>query len=261
MYFRNYRLWITSSDHSVKTSVSEHALTDNMLKCRKIFQNLHEITFFMCFHHFEWSWFLKCLPEYSLKSSGCFLTHWLSMASMLLKTVIICNSQCKCNYLKNTKPFPHFLFHFWNLHQILNILRKNMMVRANIFPKIQTVKNFVRPFCQKRRFGIPSYSQHVTVFQVLAKLPWERLYHFFSSFLENLIWKMSPLVLGKILGMFYNTLTADGKYPIQYWENLPLAIQMELSDKQKTFSQFFIPFLESKSNLKHFEKKKDNCHS
>ena len=72
---------------------------------------------------------------------------------------------------------------------------------------------------------------------------------------------MSPLVLGKILGMFYNTLTADGKYPIQYWENLPLAIQMELSDKQKTFSQFFIPFLESKSNLKHFEKKKDNYHS
>ena len=68
-------------------------------------------------------------------------------------------------------------------------------------------------------------------------------------------------MLGKILGMFYNTLTADGKYPLQDWESVPLPTQMELSDKQKTFSEFFVPFLESKSYLKHFEKKKDNCHS
>ena len=40
---------------------------------------------------------------------------------------------------------------------------------------------------------------------------------------------MSPLVLGEILGMFVNTLTVDGKYPLQGCENLQLPIQMQLS--------------------------------
>ena len=56
---------------------------------------------------------------------------------------------------------------------------------------------------------------------------------------------MSPLVLGEILGIFVNTLTPDGKYPVPGSENLQLPIQMQLSEKQKTFSEFFVPFLES----------------
>ena len=71
---------------------------------------------------------------------------------------------------------------------------------------------------------------------------------------------MSPLVLGEMLGMFLNILTDDGMYPVQGCENLQLPIQMQLSDKQNNFSQFFVPFLESTSNFKHFEKK-DDCHS
>ena len=72
-----------------------------------------------------------------------------------------------------------------------------------------------------------------------------------------LIWKMTPLVLGEIFGMFVNTLTGDGKYSVQDRENLPVPIQMILSENQKTFSQFFLPFLESTSNFKHFERKDD----
>ena len=68
---------------------------------------------------------------------------------------------------------------------------------------------------------------------------------------------MSPLVTDEILGVFVNTLTADGKYPVQGCENLQLPIQMQLSEKRKTFSEFFVPFLESTSNFKHFEKKDD----
>ena len=71
----------------------------------------------------------------------------------------------------------------------------------------------------------------------------------FSSFLGKLIWKMSRLVLGKVLRVFVNTLTAAYKYPVQDCENLQLPIQMELPEKQKTFSVFFVPFLESKSNF------------
>ena len=128
------------------------------------------------------------------------------MAGILLKIGRIWNSQSKCNYLENAKPFLNCLFHFSNLHQILNILRKNVMVIANIFQKLQTLKNLVRPFCKKRRFGTRSYSQDVKVCQVLAKSPWYCFYHAFWSFWGKSICKMSPLVLGKILGLFVNTI-------------------------------------------------------
>ena len=55
---------------------------------------------------------------------------------------------------------------------------------------------------------------------------------------------MSPLVLRKILWVFVNTLTADGKYPDQDFENLPLPIQMQLSERPITFSELFVPFLD-----------------
>ena len=54
---------------------------------------------------------------------------------------------------------------------------------------------------------------------------------------------MSHLVLGEILGVFGNTLTSDDKYPVQNYSNLPLSIQMQLSEKGKTFSLFILPFL------------------
>ena len=38
--------------------------------------------------------------------------------------------------------------------------------------------------------------------------------------------KVPSLVLGEILGVFINTLTADGKYPVQDCENLQVPIQM-----------------------------------
>ena len=45
--FRNYRLWKSCPDHSLKSAVSEHALTVNMWKRPKYLQNLHERTFIM----------------------------------------------------------------------------------------------------------------------------------------------------------------------------------------------------------------------
>ena len=67
---------------------------------------------------------------------------------------------------------------------------------------------------------------------------------------------MSPVLLGEILGMFLNTLTAEVKYPIEDWESLPHLIQMQLSEKRKTFSQYFLAFMEVSSNFKYFWKKK-----
>ena len=50
-------------------------------------------------------------------------------------------------------------------------------------------------------------------------------------------------------------MAADEKYPVLNRDNLTITIQMQLSQKQKTFSRFFSAFLKSKLNFKHFEKK------
>ena len=62
------------------------------------------------------------------------------MASIMFKVVRICNSQLKCNYLKKEKLFLDFFFHFWIVHQILKTLKEKIIVIANIFLKLQTVK-------------------------------------------------------------------------------------------------------------------------
>ena len=42
---------------------------------------------------------------------------------------------------------------------------------ANVFPKLQTVKNFVTSLCKKRRSGTPLESEHVKVSRIIAKSP------------------------------------------------------------------------------------------
>ena len=117
-----------------------------------------------------------------------------------------------------------------------------MTVIANGFPKLQTVKIFVRPLSENLHFASRFDSQHIKVSQKLLKSPWEHVYDLFLSFLEKLISKMSPLLLPEILLVFLNTLTAEAKYPIEDWENLPLPMQMQLSEKRKLFLNFLFYF-------------------
>ena len=70
-------------------------------------------------------------------------------------------------------------------------------------------------------------------------------------------WKKSLLVICKILGLFFNTLPADGKYFLLKRDNLTQPIQMELSNKQKTFSNYFSTFFKFRSNFEHFGKEYD----
>ena len=59
------------------------------------------------------------------------------------------------------KIFSIVLFHFWNLHQILNILKEKMIVIATLLRKLQTLKDLDRPLSKNYRFGTPVESQHV----------------------------------------------------------------------------------------------------
>ena len=193
MYFGNYRLWKTSSDFSLKSTVSEHALTINMWKCLEYLQNVHWEQFYHVFHHSEWSWFRKRLPYIYVKSYWCFLTQWLPRPSILLNIRRICHSELKWNYLKNEKLFLDFLFRFWNLHQVLN--KKTMVVIADVFPKLQTVNKFVRRLYENPRFGICFDSQHVKVSQILAKCPFLVILSCFFIFLMEVdLENVSPSV-------------------------------------------------------------------
>ena len=69
--------------------------------------------------------------------------------------------------------------------------------------------------------------------------------------------KKSLLLTWKILGLLVNTLAPDEKYPVLNRDNLTIPIQMQLSQKQKTFSEFFAAFLKSRLNFKYFVKKDD----
>ena len=66
---------------------------------------------------------------------------------------------------------------------------------------------------------------------------------------------MSPSVWYEILRLFVNALTADDKYSGSNMQNLRQQFQTPLSEKQKTFSWFFIAFRKGAWNLEHFQTK------
>ena len=48
---------------------------------------------------------------------------------------------------------------------------------------------------------------------------------------------------------------ADDKYPVLNRNNLTVPVQIQISQKQKAFSQFFTAFLIYSLNFKYFEQK------
>ena len=52
----------------------------------------------------------------------------------------ISRNNLKRHYLKNKRLFADFLFHFWNLHEIYNILKKKRSILAQLFQKLWTAK-------------------------------------------------------------------------------------------------------------------------
>ena len=63
--------------------------------------------------------------------------------------------------------------------------------------------------------------------------------------------------MNKILRLFVNTLTADGKDYLLNRDNLAQPSQIQLFEKQKLFSEFFLAFLKSVLNFKRLPKKND----
>ena len=110
---------------------------------------------------------------------------------------------------------------------------------------------------KKSYFRGPFDKQHGKRAQALLKSASQHLYHIHRSLPRKLSWKKSLLLTCQILGLLVNTLATDEKYPVLNRDNLTIPIQMQLSQKHKTFSQYFASFFKSRTNFKYFEKKDD----
>ena len=73
----------------------------------------------------------------------------------------------------------------------------------------------------------------------------------------KLTWETSLLCIFELLQVYIKKLNADHKYSLCYIWNQQVLYQMQLYEKLKIFSQFFISFLKYSWNFEHFEKKND----
>ena len=108
---------------------------------------------------------------------------------------------------------------------------------------------------KKSYFRGPFDKQHGKRAQALLKSASQHLYHIHRSLPRKLSWKKSLLLTCKILGLLVNTLATDEKYPVVNRDNLTIPIQMQLSEKQKSFSIIFTAFLKCRLNFQYFETK------
>ena len=120
-----------------------------------------------------------------------------------------------------------------------------MTLIAELLPKLRTPKNMVRSMPKKFHFRGSVEKQQIKCAQILLKFEGQLLYHIYRSLGRQLSYKKSVLVIWKISRPFPNTLSFDGKYSLLDRDNLTQRIKKQLSRKQKTFSEFFSPFLKS----------------
>ena len=131
-----------------------------------------------------------------------------------------------------------------------------MTLIAEVFPKLQTPKNLVISMSKKFRLNWSFGKQHGKRTQTLLKFKWQYLYHIYWSLWRQLNFKRSLLVTSKISRLFPNTLSADSKGYLLNRDNLMQPIQMQLSQKQETFSQFFFAFLKFSVQILNIFRKK-----
>ena len=93
--------------------------------------------------------------------------------------------------------------------------------------------------------------------QALLKSPSQHAYHIRCWLTRNFCSKKSLLLTCTMLGLLVNTLATNEKYLVLNRNNLTKPIQMQLSQKQKSFSQFCAAFLKSRLSFKDFESKYD----
>ena len=165
------------------------------------------------------------------------------MTSILADICRIFRNNFKRYYLKNARLFRNFLMHFWNVHEICNIVKKRMSVLAYVFLKLLFPKEVLTETSRRSCFRTPFGNQRLNGFQKPLKVARHHYYPFFAWISGKLSWKKTALLWSKIFRLFAKTLTADDKNSCRDMQNFLQQLQKPLSQKPKTFSGFMIPFL------------------
>ena len=160
---------------------------------------------------------------------GLFVNTWTADYKYLVTDFENLSFPIQIQLSSKRKNFLSFLFHLWNLHQILNIFKTKEIVIGNVFPKLATFQGLVTSVTTQLRLKTSLDSQHVKPFQTLVKSLWEHFYHIFSALWVEMIWKISPWFKFEILGLFSTRWTVDYKYPVTDCENLQFPIQIQAS--------------------------------
>ena len=94
------------------------------------------------------------------------------MASILFNILGICNSELKFSYLKKRKKLSDFFVPFLeSTSNFKHFEKKDDPHIDKLFPKLQTLKIFLRILSQENRFGTGFESEHVKASQILVKSP------------------------------------------------------------------------------------------
>ena len=142
----------------------------------------------------------------------------------------------------------------------MNIFKKKVTVTANVLPKLGTPKNVVKK-CLKSTVSLhPSTSNMVNEPKHCSNPKGGPVTIFINHCKGNWVFRKAFLVIDKMITLFVNTFTANDKYSLLNRDNLTQPIQIELSQKQKTFSQFFLKFSNAYEILKIFFKKRWNSY-
>ena len=126
------------------------------------------------------------------------------MISIHFVICITYSNQLECNYLRN-KTFSEFFTAFLRSTSNFQHFEKKMSLIAHGFPKLRIAKDVVRWISKKPSFRTTFDSQH-------AKGDQKGFYQISSSVWGKLRCKRSLLAMFQVVGLFVNTLTANGKY-------------------------------------------------
>ena len=124
----------------------------------------------------------------------------------------------------------------------LNSFKKKLTLIPNGIPKLRTRKQAIRYVYKKCCFTVPFDKRHSKDAETHFKSSRRDLDHSYWSPIRILSSKKSLLLISKMLWLFVNTFTANDKYSPLNRDNFTQPIQMQLSQKWKAFSDFFIFF-------------------
>ena len=132
--------------------------------------------------------------------------------------------------------------------------KKKFIVIDFVFPKLLTPKAWLNK-CLK---SLVSEAPLTSIMVSGAKNHWNPHHDTFIKFIDDCQGNWVRESLSYWHAKSWDCLLTHWlpmKYPVLIRKNLTIPIQMQLSQKQKVFSQFFRAFLKSRLNFEHYEKK------